>query len=58
MIPADGVRLVYFATDQDGDALIYEISDLKEPSQYARVMNIQKAHEGWRGTPLVYEVDA
>ncbi|MEM7738689.1 MAG: VOC family protein [Deinococcota bacterium] len=58
VIPASGVRLVYFATEQGDDGLIYEISDLKEPSQYVRIMNIQKAHEGWQGTPLVYEVDA
>ncbi|MEM6427810.1 MAG: VOC family protein [Deinococcota bacterium] len=56
-IPASGVRLVYFATGQAGNGLIYEISDLKEPSQYARVMNIQQAHEDWQGTPLIYEVD-
>ncbi|MEK9725017.1 MAG: VOC family protein [Rhodospirillaceae bacterium] len=56
-IPSSGVRLAYFASEDGPGGFIYEIADLKEPDQYARVMNIAKAAAEWDGGQAVIEVD-
>lgn len=49
VIASSGVRLLYFDTEQGDGACMFEISDLKEPHHYARVMGIRSAHDAWDG---------
>ena len=58
-IPSSGVRLAYFATETpDGQGLIFEISDLMEPRQLARVQSIARTAEKWNGEQAVIEIHA
>jgi len=56
MIPASGVRLCYFATDDEA-APVFEIADLLDPGQLPRIEGIRADAEGWDGTGGVIEVD-
>ena len=56
-IPSSGVRLVYFATEQQHGGLIFEISDLMEPQHYERVQNIARQALKWGGEPVYLEVN-
>ena len=56
VIPSSGVRLCYFETCGSSYGLIFEMADLKEPSQYERVMNIAKEAKKWDGSEPVREV--
>ena len=57
-IPSSGVRLAYFSTDGVPGGLVYEISDILEPSQYERVQKIAEAAANWNGKQTVVEVKA
>jgi len=56
VIPASGVRLCYFATDDDA-APVFEIADLLDPSQLPRIEGIRRDAAAWDGTGGVIEVD-
>lgn len=58
LIPASGVRLIYFSTERAGGHFIFEMADLMEPAQYERVLGIKQAHEQWDGREPVIEVNA
>ena len=58
VIPASGVRLIYFSTERAGGHFIFEMADLMEPTQYERVLGIKQAHEHWDGMQSVVEVNA
>lgn len=53
VIPSSGVQLVYFSTGKGAGKgaadVIFEISDLKEPGHYERVMGIKEASTNWDG---------
>lgn len=55
-IPSSGVRLAYFDTERNGDGLIFEMADLREPGQYERVLKIADAGASWQGGHHVVEV--
>ncbi|ARU58925.1 glyoxalase [Oleiphilus messinensis] len=55
-IPASGVNLIYFSTENKQGGLIYEISDLAEPEHKARIASIQNAAEVWNGEGVWREV--
>lgn len=47
------IRQIAFVVD---DGLIFEMADLKEPSQYARVMHIAAEAKCWDGSNPVRDV--
>jgi hypothetical protein len=55
VITASGVRLCYFDTGTP-DAPVFELADLDEPTQRARLEGIRNAAVGWDGTLPVVEV--
>lgn len=58
VIPSSGVKLVYFGTENGPGNLIFEISDLLEPTHYERALGIKSAYEQWDGqSNAVIEVD-
>ena len=57
VIPASGVRLVYFDT-AGADGLVFEIADLAEPAQLERVTKIAREARHWDGIAPVREVKA
>lgn len=56
VIASSGVNLLYFDTGNGKAGFIYEISDLLEPGQLARVQNIARAAQDWDGQEPVREV--
>ncbi len=57
-IASSGVKLVYMSCENGPASFIFEMSDLKEPRHYERVMRIKAAHEQWDGATNVEEVQA
>ncbi len=57
-IASSGVRLAYFDTEKKGQGIIFEMADLKEPEQYARVMGIAEKAATWSGGEYVINVAA
>lgn len=55
-IVASGLRFAYFATHDGPGGLIWEISDLLEPSHHALVQLIADASVGWDGTDPAREI--
>lgn len=56
VIPASGVRLCYFATDDEA-APVFEIADLLDPAQLPRIEGIREAAARWDGGEGIIEVD-
>jgi len=56
-ITGSGVRLIYWATDNDPFGLFFEISDLESPEHRERVEGMRSAAKLWDGQYSVIEVD-
>ena len=56
VIPVSGVRLCYFATDNEA-APVFEIADLLDPAQQPRIERIREDAARWDGGAGVIEVD-
>ena len=55
-IASSGVQLVYFECLDNPNNFMFEMSDLKEPGHYERVMGIKDAAQNWDGQKVTVEV--